>query len=80
MSDARYLRSGIAGRLRLTDEKLREIESRTYSNAVAILAALPTNEARRRVLAGYEAARGGEAADKLRRDVWALMQGARLTI
>jgi hypothetical protein len=74
------MRAGIAGRLRLTDEKLREIESRTYSNAVAILAALPTHEVRRRVLEVYEAARGSEAADKLRRDVWALMQGARVNL
>ena len=65
---------------RLSAEKLRDIESRTYPNAVAILAALPTNEARRRVLDGYEAARGGDAADKLRRDVWALMQGARIKV
>jgi hypothetical protein len=64
----------------LSAEKIAELESRTYPNAVAILAALPTNEARRRVLAGYGAARGEVAADKLRRDVWALMQGMRLKV
>jgi len=65
---------------RLSAEKIAELESRTYPNAVAILAALPSNEARRRVLDGYEAARGGDAADRLRRDVWALMQGARVSL
>ena len=46
-----------------------------HAKAVQMLAALPDNVLRSQMLTEYERQAGREAADHLRRDCWALMQG-----
>ena len=55
--------------------KMRELEARIPANVAALLAYMPGNEQRKAWFAEYERRVGKEAADRMRRDVWALMQG-----
>jgi predicted Zn-dependent protease len=64
----------------LSAERIAELEAATYPNVVRIVAGLQDNVARKRFFDGYEAKVGREAADKMRRDVWALMQGQRVPV
>jgi len=60
------------------DEKLAEIEAlepRRHAAEVRTVAGFPDNLTRAKFLQGVEKKRGKEAADRLRRDVWRLMQG-----
>ena len=55
--------------------KMRELEARIPANVAALLAYMPGNEQRKAWFAEYEQRVGKEAADRMRRDVWALMRG-----
>jgi hypothetical protein len=55
--------------------KMRELEARIPANVAALLAYMPGNEQRKAWFAEYERRVGKEAADRMRRDVWALMRG-----
>jgi hypothetical protein len=46
-----------------------------HAKAVQMVAALPDNVLRSQMLTEYERQAGREAADRVRRDCWALMQG-----
>jgi hypothetical protein len=56
-------------------EKMAELEARIPANVAALLAYMPGNEQRKAWFAEYEQRVGKEAADRMRRDVWALMRG-----
>jgi hypothetical protein len=62
---------------RVSPQALAELATRAYGNAVCIVAGMDDNVARARALGEFEAVAGKDRADKLRRDVWALMQGVR---
>ncbi len=46
-----------------------------HAKAVQMIAALPDNVLRSQMLTEYERQAGREAADRVRRDCWALLQG-----
>ncbi len=46
-----------------------------HAKAVQMIAALPDNVLRSQMLTEYERQAGREAADRIRRDTWALLQG-----
>jgi hypothetical protein len=59
---------------RVTPEQLAAWAALAYPNAVRNLAHADTDEQRKAAIAVFAKVRGEEAADKLRRDVWAQMQ------
>lgn len=54
---------------------VRLLRSMPHREAVAKVAGLPDNVLRSQMLAELERQAGREAADRVRRDCWALMQG-----
>jgi hypothetical protein len=52
--------------------------SQPHAKAVQMVAALPDNVLRSRMLAEIERQVGRDVADRVRRDCWALMQGMRV--
>jgi len=77
----RFTRHGYRGKAHsmkshyVSAAKMRELEARIPANVAALLAYMPGNEQRKAWFAEYEQRVGKEAADRMRRDVWALMQG-----
>ena len=77
----RFTRHGYRGKAHgmkayhVSAEKMRELEAKIPANVAALLAYMPGNEQRKAWFAEYERRVGKEAADRMRRDVWALMQG-----
>lgn len=51
-----------------------------HARAVQMIAGLPDNVKRSQMLAEIELQAGREAADRVRRDCWALMQGMRVPV
>lgn len=79
----RFTRHGYRGKAHgmkshyVSAEKMRELEARIPANVAALLAYMPGNKQRKAWFAEYEQRVGKETADRMRRDVWALMQGRR---